>query len=75
MTLFIEIVKQWAKTATTHEIIELREYFDTVSTNKDLEEEVYSVRKALGHLASIKHVKMRTGWDLKKSKDYVDSLY
>jgi hypothetical protein len=75
MTTFVEVIKQWARIAPANEVLEIREYFQGLPTNQDLIEEVQSVRHSQGYLASIKHVKMRTGWDLKRSKEYVDSLY
>lgn len=74
MTQFIDVIKLWAETAPKGELLAIKEYFNTSFILGDLSITTSEIRKTDGLLSAVKYVKFSTGWGLKESKEYVESL-
>lgn len=74
MTSFIDVIKRWSLSAPKGELIEIRDYFNEVPLIADLAANTLEVLRSDGLLAAVKFVKAQTGWGLKESKEYVDTL-
>lgn len=74
-TTFYNVIEIWLKQAKIEEVYKIKTLIDVhLGDLSTLEGMARHIKLTKGGLQSCKYIKDETGWDLRRSKDFMDAL-